>query len=99
MLFRSWIPEFGNVNYAKPGAPIVLHDSEAGLATVLPLLTVQPLILLCACSYRERATCHRLMVAELLREETGCTVEHLPARFGEWRRADGGTPAARGRLL
>lgn len=82
------MPEFGNLHYKTPGAPIVLNDPDAGLAAMLPVLAVQPVILLCGCAYKARATCHRLVVADLLAEATGASVVHLPTRFSEWSAPD-----------
>jgi uncharacterized protein (DUF488 family) len=69
--------EFGNKNYKGDG-PIELADPRHGIAKVGPILLEQPVILLCACW--QWSTCHRKVVADLIREEYSVEVVHLEKR-------------------
>ena len=80
------MPDFGNVNYNRPRAPVKLRDPEAGLTRLSPVLQCWPVIIMCTC--RRLQTCHRLTVAELAVERLGVAVEHLegpPASAGTVR--------------
>jgi uncharacterized protein (DUF488 family) len=65
----------GNVNY-KQRIPVELLDYATGKAAVEALLAAgQPVILMCMC--RGLDTCHRLVVAELLRVDLGLEATEL----------------------
>ena len=66
----------GNLNY-KNGGPIKIADPERGIAELAALLQQSSVILLCTCARVE--TCHRRVIAEMLAETTGATIEHLEA--------------------
>jgi uncharacterized protein (DUF488 family) len=60
------LPALGNVNYRDRSLPIVLHDEGRGLSSLLVLLDRgSSVCLLCSCAHVE--TCHRRVVAELVR--------------------------------
>lgn len=62
------LPGFGNVNYNRPGQPIVLQAPEKHLAVVVKALQRGAfLLLLCGC--RNYETCHRKVVYELIMAE------------------------------
>lgn len=67
----NWL---GNLNY-KSGGPIRIADAERGLVALAELLNQQSIILLCACGNVQ--TCHRSVIAEMLAQATGATVQHL----------------------
>lgn len=64
----------GNLNY-KNGGPIRIADPERGFVALAELLSQQSVILLCACGNVQ--TCHRSVIAEMLADATGATVQHL----------------------
>lgn len=72
-----WMPEFGNVNYS--GGPVELGDPALGIEMIDAIQKDAiedewngAIFLMCVC--KDAATCHRHIVAELLREH-GYTVE------------------------
>lgn len=70
------VPDLGNLNYRDRRLPIMLRNAAAGLAQVLALIDRGCVVcLLCACAQVE--TCHRRVVADLLRERCSCRVVHL----------------------
>lgn len=71
-----WMGELGNQNYkGDRGKGVILANPGKGVAKVLALLEKQPVILMCGCG--NLRICHRLDVAKLIVEETGCEVQHL----------------------
>lgn len=67
--------DLGNKNYQTRGAPIEIQDPSAGIATVEELGPKwDAIVLMCACFSVE--TCHRKVVADLLRAK-GHTVAEL----------------------
>ena len=70
------MPSLGNINYKGDG-PILINKPEEGVPQVAQLLETQPVILLCVC--KEHHTCHRSVVADLVKEACGCEVTHLTA--------------------
>ena len=57
-------PELGNINYNRPGSPIVLLNSTRGIPRLLTLLEHTDICLLCKC--QQFATCHSaVVVAEI----------------------------------
>ena len=53
-------PELGNVNYNRPGAPIILANPDLGIPRLLTLLEQQDICLLCRC--QQFAACHSAVV-------------------------------------
>lgn len=74
----------GNENYRHPELGIKLHNPQAGVRALEPVLRRRSIILLCACANLE--TCHRKVAAEYLHQVLGVKVSHLPARFSNWER-------------
>jgi hypothetical protein len=54
------IRELGNEHYNQPGAPILLRDSQRGIAQLLALLEQRDACLLCRC--KRLAICHTTVV-------------------------------------
>lgn len=71
------VKALGNENYK--GGPIKLLDPQAGVREVSALLDTQPVILTCVC--QNVNWCHRKVAAELLAEELGVEVIHLPPDY------------------
>lgn len=69
-----WVKGFGNENYA--GGPIDLSDPEEGLEEIADLIKKGRNVLL-LCYEADPGRCHRTLVAELIAERFGCTIEHL----------------------
>lgn len=63
------VPELGNRNYNRPGAPIALIAPERAIALVTDVLHRGPAVLLCACPRYQR--CHRSVAAEFLSRHIG----------------------------
>lgn len=59
------LPELGNENYNRPGAPIVLANPEQGIQRLLSLLEQQDICLLCKCQHL--AACHTAVVVAEIR--------------------------------
>lgn len=60
-----WIQALGNLNYFKPGAPIVINNLEVGLTRlIIGLQRGYTLVLLCTCQRYE--TCHRKVIVDAL---------------------------------
>jgi uncharacterized protein (DUF488 family) len=73
-----YVQALGNINY-KSGGEIKIANFPAGLKLIQSLS--RPAVMMCAC--RDAHSCHRTVVANLLRAE-GCEVEELsnqPALF------------------
>lgn len=68
------LPALGNVNY-KSGGPIEINMPTVGVQQVVSILTGQSVILLCVCPDVE--TCHRKIVAEMVKAAYVCEVIHL----------------------
>jgi len=58
------LPELGNLNYK--GGDILLKDPDVGIAVVVRELEHRAVILMCVCG--ELQKCHRLVVANLLKD-------------------------------
>lgn len=79
------IPNFGNKNYRGDlGEGIMLASPAQGVSWVRTLTKGRDksVILLCACAAVE--SCHRSMVAEILRLALDLPVIHLPARLAHY---------------
>lgn len=70
------LPSLGNLNYKGDG-PILINKPAEGVPQVQKLLQTQPVILLCVC--KEFCTCHRTVVADLIKTACGCEIIHLSA--------------------
>lgn len=70
------IPALGNVNYKGDG-PIVISNPAFRVPQVELYLKSQSVILLCVC--KEFCTCHRAVVANLVKEACGCEIMHITA--------------------
>ena len=74
-LLYKHVKDLGNKNYSNPEKPHVLVDAEFGLWDIEWMLTVAPVILLCACE--DAHTCHRTTAATMIAERLGCEVEEI----------------------
>lgn len=71
-------PELGNINYNRPGSPIILLNPTRGIPRLRELLEQSDVCLLCKC--QQLTTCHSaVVVAEIQRACSG--VEFV--RIGE----------------
>lgn len=70
----EWLPSLGNVNYAT-GGPIALQAPAHAVTPIASLLSLGPVVLLCAC--RDAQACHRSDAAAYLAERLGNPVAHL----------------------
>lgn len=66
------LPTLGNRNFK--GGPIAIANLQRGIDVVLITTEYSPAVLLCQCP--DEATCHRHIVAEILRNH-GCNVSEL----------------------
>ena len=70
------MPTLGNLNYKGDG-PIIISNPGMGVPAVSKILATQTVILLCVC--KEFCTCHRAVVADLVKAACGCDIVHLTA--------------------
>lgn len=71
------LPEWGNVNYNEPDEPIKINKFQRGLKLFRQIQGNT--IILCAC--KDRASCHRQVIAEML------DVEVLEVTSAQWAAA------------
>lgn len=71
-----WVRALGNTNFEK-GGRIKLLDAKKGLRRVLDVLAdgAVPLLL---CAERNPWICHRRTIAEMVAEQVGARIVHLP---------------------
>ena len=68
------LPALGNVNY-KSGGSIEINLPKVGVQQVVSILTGQAAILICSCPDVE--TCHRKIIAGMVKAACRCEVIHL----------------------
>jgi hypothetical protein len=64
--YRFMGAQFGNTNYRSQTGPITIANFDDGYMAIRGLVTRQPVLLLCACW--QWTTCHRTVVANMLKE-------------------------------